>query len=340
MISASSATPAVTRGDSRTARDQAIARAQVWMPTDVESTDIRSGPADPAAIPFRATVECEYIDKTLSGGSPKFACVRAPGDELKVKFGGTNGEVYAEVAATRLLWALGFGADRMYPARVICHNCPRILGGTVRENGDSIFDPASIERKLPAHDFPGNRQWSWSDLEKVSEEAGGAPRAHRDALTLLAVFLQHTDSKPEQQRLVCLDGVVDGNCERPFMLLDDVGLTFGRSNAFNINATGAMNLEAWSATPVWKGSSGCVGNLPKSVTGTLDNPRISEDGRTFLADLLLRLSDSQIRDLFETARVTLRLRSPANALSGFVTVNEWTDAFKRKRDEIVNRRCA
>ena len=32
----------------------------------------------------------------------------------------------------------------------------------------------------------------------------GAPRAQRDALKLLAVFLQHTDRKPEQQRIVCL----------------------------------------------------------------------------------------------------------------------------------------
>ena len=38
----------------------------------------------------------------------------------------------------------------------------------------------------------------------VDPEFGGAPRAHRDAMKLLAVFLQHTDTKPEQQRIVCL----------------------------------------------------------------------------------------------------------------------------------------
>lgn len=340
VLTAISFLPAATHGDARTAREAAIARAQVWMPIDTASADIRGGPLDAGAIPFRATVECEYIDKTLTGHSPKFGCRLPSGDEVKVKYGGTNGEVYGEVAATRLLWALGFGADRMYPARVICRKCPKVFGGTMRENGDSIFEPASIERRMPGSDFPGNTDWSWTALEQVSEEAGGAQRAHRDALKLVAVFIQHTDTKPEQQRLVCLDGVVDGTCERPFMMLQDVGLTFGRSNAFNINATGGMNLEAWSAAPVWKGSTGCIGNLPKSITGTLDDPQISEAGRQFLADLLLQLSDSQITDLFETARVTLRLRSPANVLSGFATVQEWTDAFKRKRDAIVNRRCA
>jgi hypothetical protein len=154
------------------------------------------------------------------------------------------------------------------------------------------------------------------------------------------VFLQHTDNKPDQQRLVCRDGVVDGECQRPFMMLQDLGLTFGRSHPLNLNTAAGMNLEAWSAVPVWQGSSGCVGNLPKSVTGTLGNPEISEDGRRFLANLLQQLSDRQIRDVFETARVTLRLRSPGNVKSGFGTVDEWTQVFKRKRDEIVNRRCA
>ena len=34
------------------------------------------------------------------------ACKDGEGEEIKVKFGGNNGEVYAEVATTRLLWAL------------------------------------------------------------------------------------------------------------------------------------------------------------------------------------------------------------------------------------------
>ena len=43
------------------------------------------------------------------------------GEELKVKYGRRNPEPWAEVAATRLLSALGFGADRMYVvARVHC----------------------------------------------------------------------------------------------------------------------------------------------------------------------------------------------------------------------------
>ncbi len=101
------------------------------------------------SLPFNAEVECAYLDKKLNGKSPKFACMRGIDDELKVKFGGTNGEVYAEVAATRLLWALGFSADHMYSVKVICHECPAAFGGILLENGDRVFDPGSIERKMP-----------------------------------------------------------------------------------------------------------------------------------------------------------------------------------------------
>lgn len=323
-------------------RASLIARAQVWMPTNVAAMAVKTGPAEPGTFPFLATVPCEYSTTKLSGRSPKFACKVAPGDEAKVKFGGANGEVYAEVAATRLLWTLGFGADRMYPVRVLCRRCPPEFGGVEQSDGNRLFDPAVIERKMPGDNLLLTvDSWSWQELETVDEKAGGAPRAHRDALKLLAVFIQHTDSKPEQQRLMCLDdGETDSQpCAHPFMLLQDVGVTFGQANRFNANSTGSMNFSEWSRTPVWKDATKCIGNLPKSFTGTLDNPAISEEGRRFLADLLGNLSDNQLRDLFEVSRANLRLRSPTNPKSGVASIDDWVDVFKRKREEITSRRC-
>jgi hypothetical protein len=311
------------------------------MPTDVATMDIKAGPTRSDAFPFRATIVCDYDEKDMSGASPKFACQVGDEDELKVKFGGGNAEVYAEVAATRLLWALGFGADQMYPVKVICNKCPATLAGMARPDNQWVFDPATVERKMAGREFPGEEGWSWTELEAVNPEVGGAPRAHRDALKLLAVFLQHTDTKPQQQRLLCRDEAPEDSkeCGQPLMMINDLGLTFGRANTFNLNEK-AMNLVEWSATPVWKGDTGCVGNLPKSLTGTLENPVISEAGREFLAGLLGALTDAQIRDLFETARVTLRARDPLKAKSGFATVEEWVTAFKDKRNQIAQRRCA
>ena len=335
----SSANWALPDPDKTPERADVIARAQVWTETNVRTKDIRLGPQGPGAFPFRATVTCTYSPKDLSGGSPKFACMNGE-DELKVKYGAANAEVFAEVAATRLMWALGFGADRMYQVRVICRGCPSTLGGIARENDEQVFDPANIERKMAGRELEPDSSWSWDELDDIDDRRG-APRAHRDALKLLAVFMQHTDTKPQQQRVMCLEGGEDeSTCARPFMMVSDVGLTFGKANFTNANGKG-MNYVAWAATPVWKeGEKGCVGDLPKSFTGTLKDPVISEEGRAFLANLLMQLSDAQIRALFEVARVNLRLRDPGKSSSGLATVQEWVDVFKRKRAEIADRRCA
>jgi hypothetical protein len=67
----------------------------------------------------------------------------------------------------------------------------------------------------------------------------------------------------------------------------------------------------------------------------MENPHVGEAGRKFLADLLLQLSDRQLRDLFETARFAERKGDIVRA----ATVDQWVDAFKQKRDQIVKRTC-
>jgi hypothetical protein len=326
-------------------RLEALKRAQVWTSTDIPSIDMTAGPERKDAFEGGQTISCEYVGKKMTGRSPKFTCALSPDDELKVKYGRDNGEVYGEVAATRLLWALGFGADAMYPVKVLCHKCPQRLGGAPHDGklDEILFDPAAVERKAPGHDIASKKDegWSWPELDHVSEAAGGASLAQRDALKLLAVLIQHTDSKPAQQRLVCRDKDWDREtpCQQPFMLINDLGLTFGKSNALNRSTKGAVNFEEWSQTPIWKDKTGCVGNLSGSLSGTLEYPRISEGGRAFLAGLLTQLSDRQIDDMFETARFYLRPRAPGTSETVSATVPEWREAFKNKRDEIVNRRC-
>src|SRR5688572_4167608 len=95
-------------------RQELIERSKVWGQTNIPSMNLRVGPSGRGSFEPGATFNCDYSDKKLSGRTPKFVCVLPGGDELKVKYGGTNGEVYGEVAASRLLWALGFGADAMY----------------------------------------------------------------------------------------------------------------------------------------------------------------------------------------------------------------------------------
>ncbi len=330
-------------------RMDAIRRAQVWIKTNVSAMDIKAGPAEPGAFTREATVSCDWVDKKMTGRSPKFTCVIPPDDEVKVKYGPDNGEVFAEVATTRLLWALGFGADHMYPVKVVCKSCPAEVTGT---------DVAVIERKMPGKEIESDIEsgWAWRELDLVDPDKGGATRAQRDALKLLAVFLQHTDSKATQQRLLCIDeeskedtrakdkdkgkdkADTTGSCKKPFMLMQDVGLTFGHATKMNGTGMESASFKEWSEAPVWKDSGRCVGNMRKSMTGTLKDPEISEEGRKFLADLLMQLTDQQLRDLFEVARFDHR-KSPGVEPAVVNTIAQWVDAFKRKRSEIVDHTC-
>jgi hypothetical protein len=321
-----------------------LTRARVWSPTTIASMDLARGPQGPGSFDPGAQVTCDYVNERLGGHSPKFLCRVAEGDDVKIKYGIENGEVYGELLATRLLWALGFGADREYQVDVICRGCPESLGGVAGPGKQRRFFPALLERKMAGHEWkPGGRSgWAWTELD-VPPAAEGATAAQRDALKLLAVFLQHTDSKTEQQRILCLEmrrSKESESCEQPFLMISDVGLTFGRADLRNRNAVASVNLDGWRHTPIWKSVDRCVGNLSKSFSGTLADPVISEAGRQFLAELLMQLTDRQLTDLFAAARVDLRLTNPLKASSDKSTVEEWVSVFKAKRQEIVERRCA
>jgi hypothetical protein len=85
-----------------------------------------------------------------------------------------------------------------------------------------------------------------------------------------------------------------------------------------------------------------VARLKGSFTGSLGNPKISEAGRAFLAGLLTQLSDAQLHDLFETARVKRRSADPSNDPDHDTppaSVDAWVTAFKQKRAQIVDQRC-
>jgi hypothetical protein len=324
-------------------RVEAIRRAGVWSHTDIPSLDLKAGPKGKGAFAFNAWVACKYKEEALGGHSPKFVCETSPDHEVKVKYGPRNAEVFGEVLSTRLFWALGFAADRMYPVRVRCHGCPKDpKDSPERAAGVEAFAPAAIERKLPgrAMETKTDSGWAWSELEDIGPKAPPGARAQRDALKLLAAFVQHTDSKAANQRLLCPKGQEIGRtgCRSPVLMINDLGLTFGQAGLL-IRNQNSVSLATWPEVPVWKDRAQCVARLKGSFTGSLSDPKISEAGRAFLAGLLIQLSDAQIRDLFAAARVDSRRSNPGKDDSPRGTVDEWVAAFKLKRAEIVGQRC-
>jgi len=325
-------------------RKDAIRRASVWSPTQIPSVDFRTGPKVEGAFAPNQWVTCDYKEKEMSGTSPKFTCETSPGQEMKVKYGSSNAEIVGEVLASRLFWGLGFAADRMFPVRVRCRGCSADPEhAPKRTNGTQEFDPAVVERRLPGRvmETTVDSGWEWSELDDIGPESPKGARAQRDALKLLAAFIQHSDSKPMNQRILCPEGHEVGKtgCRAPVLMIHDLGLTFGKAALMNQNKNGASFVN-WSEVPVWKDPATCVAQLESPFPGKLQDPQISEAGRAFLAGLLVQLSDAQLHDLFEVARVTRRSADPSdNPDAPPATVNEWVNVFKLKRAQIVDHHC-
>ena len=336
----------VPEGEAAALRDDALRRAQVWREPaqPIEDVDLSrtAGDARPLDTPVLA---CKFLPQPLSGTTPKFDCILPGGEVVKVKYGRTP-EIHAELAATRLLAALGFGADRMYLLpRLRCHGCPRDPFRTYRALGLARMDEAynrrldydaftefewvSVERRLdaPAIAAPGVKGWAFHELAAIDPAKGGAPRAHVDALRLMAAFLHHWDNKAENQRLVCLDdspGGPDRRCTRPLLMIQDAGATFGPVKA---------NLAGWRRLPVWADRRACTVSmhaLPYSGA-TFPDARVTEAGRAQLARALAALSPAQIEDLFRDARFPEFHAGTDDQRD----LDAWVSAFRHRVDQIA-----
>lgn len=301
-------------------RASALRRAQVWQApaVPVSQVDLERNTPGPGAFRESDEITCRLVVKPMSGTTPKFDCEIAQGNVIRVKYGRGNPELYSEVATTRLLAALGFGADRVHVVeRIRCAGCTsypfhslRCLAETNMErtcfprgidySRHADFEDAVVERKLEGRriEAAADQGWAWFELDRIDATAGGAPRAHVDALKLLAVFIAHWDNKAENQRLVCLPGgdQPDGGCSRPVAILQDVGASFGPVK---------LDLHTWRALPVWSDPRTCRVSMEQLPWGggTFPPQQISEEGRLFLLKLLEQLSNDQLRDLFKGARV-------------------------------------
>jgi hypothetical protein len=324
-------------------RLDALSRAAVWhQPPPISQARLAADPKQPKML------TCAFEIAELNGTAPKFDCRLPNGEKIRVKYG-SSPEIPSEVASTRLLHALGFGADDMTLYETVrCYGCPKEPFLTMKTLGFAgaqdwyakVMDPDSykdfqwsaVERKHPGssietEDLEG---WSFFELDLIDPKKGGAPRAHVDALRLLAVLLAHWDNKSENQRLVCLsqkDWPEGGACQRPFALMQDVGSAWGPRK---------VDLEAWKESPVWSDRATCTTSMDHlPYHGATFKPvKISDAGRRHLGNLLSQLSDQQLRDLFESARFDhvsglLGTRAPA-------PVDAWVSTFKSKVAQITD----
>ena len=136
-------------------RADAIARASVWRAPTVAVARATLGPE------IASHIDCRFALSDLGGTTPKFHCLLDGGDEIRAKYG-IGSEIPAEAAATRLLSALGFGADNvMLVERLRCHGCPKepfVTSKVVEKTGTQDLYEQVVDRD-------GYEEFEWAAVE-------------------------------------------------------------------------------------------------------------------------------------------------------------------------------
>ena len=284
-----------------------------------------------------------------SGTTPKFHCsvpgvVEKDGELVRYKvkphFKGQgrdkrNGEVYGEFLSSRFSQALGFFADDAWVADVTCEDCKKSLTKDFQGASFTPFQPAAgIELSLGNGIDVNCNGKDTAPLQGTLENLlkNGASRAEIDAFKLWLAFIDHGDTKTDNQKFACLDSQKNDDGSRAckpgqtVYYVSDMGSTFGHSSASEKKA----RLEAWRGKDPIKVSGGTCTTSAKGV----GNAEISEGGRKLLADGLQRLlaaeqSNGLITRVFRVSRNAERDAPP----------EAWTAEFIRKANTIVNARC-
>ncbi len=336
----------------RALRDAALQRAEVWRPVQ-EPTDLSANPPDPTGVLSQARVDvaCRFLARGPDGTSPKFDCVLRNGDIVKVKYG-RNPEVQGEAAASRLLTALGFGADSNYLIEHLrCYGCPRFpfqttvvlglagIGDLLERTGERLytdFNWVAVERRFGGRPIVGDGQkgWEWSELPKDWDDARGQPRRARrtPADGGLSRALGQQSSKPTARLPLRAGRGPNQPCpqpSQPFAIIQDLGATFGPHK---------VDLSGWRGVPIWSNPSQCLVSL-KGLPyngATFDDTRISEAGREHLAKYLGALTTQQIEGLFRGARFAEYEQGRWLGF-GIDDVAGWVGTFREKVRQIVDR---
>ncbi len=283
------------------------------------------------------------------GTTPKFHCsipgvVDDDGDLIRLKikphFKGQardkrNGEIQGDFLSSRFSKALGFFADDNWVADVTCNDCEKSLTRSFQGASWTPFQPAAgIELPLgKGIDVNCNNK----DAAGLSDTLtrllqGGAARAEIDAFKLWLAFIDHGDTKTDNQKFSCIEWKKEGSiltCAPGKMVyyVSDMGSTFGHSRSSESKAT----LSGWSGKDPIKVSNGRCTTTAKSVGDT----NISEAGRQLLAQGLQRLLDAERSDrvitkVFLVSRNSERDESP----------EAWAAEFIRKARTIIDARCS
>jgi len=265
----------------------ASARAVLWRdPGRIASRDLfwGSGAADRAPRgPFT------FVEEDTSGTNPKITVTDARGRRWDMKF---DEEVHAEVAANRIVWALGYIVeDQYYVPSGVVSGARGLTRAAKFVGADGAFKKARLRWRNPAAERT-DEEWT---LEKNpftgSKELSG--------LLILMTLVNNWDIQgPRNNRVLRATGP-GGRAERWF-LVSDLGATFGRMGGGPISNHSKWVLEHFQKEPfIDKVENGFLDLAHDGFDPDIE--RVPLDHARWFAGLASQLTRAQLRRAFESA---------------------------------------
>jgi len=265
-------------------------------------------------------------------------------------------EVFTEVAATRIMWLLGFPADRVYPVGTVsCIGCGRDpfrnhLETNKASLNDSpmIFKVASASRGAPFDRIgsEGDATWSWSLANRLYADGEWThqQKVEYDTYRLALGLFHFFDGPDKQNRLVCGEWqpAAPGHtkiCVHPLIFVHDLGSTFGSEKGMNfLSANPRGRFSAWKGQTVFRNVESCELSVPLG-----GDRRVLKDAQDLMIQRLAVLTPTTVNAIFRVARFQImdqeqlqRLRHEGSTNVEGAALDEWTRAFLDRIDEIRN----
>lgn len=245
----------------------------LWQqPSDIASRDLLLGPGGEAMQPDLSRVT--FIKEQKGGYSTKYRVRDAQGREWVAKLGK---EAQPEVAASRLLWAVGYFTDVTYLA-------PR-----VEIQGKGTFENVRFEARPKQIERLGEWPWERNPFTDTSEFQG---------LKVMMLLLGNWDIKDSNNRILLAQDEQTGKKQLRYVV-SDLGGTFGKTSGL---LTGTRNepkdylkakfIGGIKGDRVQFDYGGKRGSLFRDITVAQAR---------WIGDWLARLSEQQIRAAFRAA---------------------------------------
>jgi len=281
----------------------------------------------------------------------KIKYLKPPYPDHKPRFN----EVFTAVATTRVMWVLGFPADHVYPAGgascIGCTDDP--FGKKLADNkvslkeAPAVFKIVNAERDLPWDQInpEDDETWSWTDAAKFYSDGEWThqQKVGFDAYRLALGLIHYYNALPQQNRLVCAawEPAAAGHgkvCGKPVIYVHDLGSTFGKKRSgFDLLGTNPRgSFEAYEPQTVFLNPGNC--ELRATLLG---DKQVLKEAQDLMIQRLARLDRETVKSIFRVSRFNMmdqkqvrRLRAASSQNVDEAALDEWTNAFLKRIDEV------